>query len=130
MRTFTALASAAALAFAFTAPIAYAEPAKGSPVLVLADHSMSASKLIGMQVSDGTGAPIGTVVDVLIKGQAAEPVVVLSVGDYVGNRPKLVALPLSHVKAEGSQAMMPDATKQMMASMSAFRFEGLNGGGG
>jgi hypothetical protein len=49
-----------------------AQALSGSPALVLADHSMSASKLIGMQVSDDKGASIGTVIDVLVKDAAAE----------------------------------------------------------
>jgi sporulation protein YlmC with PRC-barrel domain len=130
MKKLTILTSVAALTFVLAAPLTQAQALSGSPALVLADHSMSASKLIGMQVSDDKGASIGTVIDVLVKDAAAEPIVILSVGDYVGDAAKLVAVPLSHVKVIGNKAMMPGASKQMMASMKLFRFEGLGGGGG
>jgi sporulation protein YlmC with PRC-barrel domain len=130
MNKLTLLASTAALAMALTAPLGYAQSLTGSPILVLADHSMSAHKLIGMQVADDKGIALGTVVDVLVKDAAAEPLVILSVGEYVGGGSKLVAVPLSHVKIDGTKVMMPGATKQMMASMKLFKFEGLNGGGG
>ena len=118
------LASSVVLAAAFAAPPGFAETLGGSPVLVLADHSISASKLIGMKVSADNGETLGTVVDVLVKDSTAEPRVILSTNE------KLVAVPLSHVKLEGSKAMMPGATRMTMASMPAFRFDGLNGGGG
>jgi sporulation protein YlmC with PRC-barrel domain len=130
MKKFTIFASAAALAFVVMAPIASPQDYRAFPFIALADHSMSASKLIGTQVSDNQGASIGTIVDVLVKAEAAEPTVVVSVGDYVGNGAKMVRVPLSHVKVEGMRAMMPGATKQMMTNMPPFKFEGLNGSGG
>jgi sporulation protein YlmC with PRC-barrel domain len=107
-----------------------AQTLTGSPGAVLADHSMRTSKLIGMKVDNDQGQPIGTVEDILVKDGAIEPTVILSVGAYVGGAGKLVAVPLSHVHVEGMKAMMPGATKQVMASMPTFTYEGLNGGGG
>jgi len=110
----------------FTAPVVMAQTLTGSPTAVLADHSMRASKLIGMKVTNDQGQPVGTVLDILVKDGTTEPTVILS----VSGENKLVAVPLTHLKVEGMKAMMPGATKQMMMSMAAFKFEGLNGGGG
>jgi sporulation protein YlmC with PRC-barrel domain len=126
----TMLASIAVLVLACTGPVAIAQTLTGSPTAVLADHSIRTSKLIGMKVTNDQGQSIGTVLDILVKDQAAEPTAILSVGSYVGGGDKLVAVPLSHIKIEGMKAMMPGATKPMMASMTAFKFEGLSGGGG
>src|SRR4051794_9558560 len=94
------LASTLVLAAAFTAPMASAQTLTGFPSVILADHSMSASKLIGMKVSADNGEILGTVVDVLVKDAASEPRVILSTDE------KLVAVPLSHVRLEGSKATM------------------------
>jgi hypothetical protein len=85
---------------------------------------MSASKLIDMKVSADNGEILGAVVDVLVKDATSEPRVILSTGE------KLVAVPLSHVRIDGTKAMMPGITRMAMASMPAFKFEGLAGGGG
>jgi sporulation protein YlmC with PRC-barrel domain len=130
MRKLSMLASVAVLGVAFAGPAVMAQTLTGSPTAVLADHSMRASKLIGMKVNNDQGQPIGTVEDVLVKDGAIEPRVILSVGAYVGGGDKLIAVPLSHVHVEGMKAMMPGVTKQAMATMPAFKFEGLNGGGG
>lgn len=130
MRKLSMLASVGVLGLAFAGPIAKAQTLTGSPTAVLADHSMRASKLIGMKVTNDEGQSIGTVVDILVKDGAVEPTVILSVGSYVGDDDKLIAAPLSHVHVEGMKAMMPGATKQVLASMPVFKFEGLNGGGG
>jgi hypothetical protein len=97
------LASTAALALAFTAPIAFARAVTGSPGVLLADHSMSASKLVGMKVFDSTGVSIGTVADVLVTDKAAEPSMILSVGASVSTGTKLVTMPPGRVKVEGGK---------------------------
>ena len=125
----TTLASIAVLVLACAGPVAKAQTLTGSPTAVLADHSIRTSKLIGMKVTSDQGQPIGTVLDILVKDQATEPTAILSVGDYVGGGDKLVAVPLSHIKLEGMKAMMPNATKQMMATMAPYKFE-VGGGGG
>jgi len=129
MRTLSVFAMAAGLAVVFAAPVVRAQttaaPAPASaPKAVLADHSMRASMLIGMQVTDDQGQTIGTVVDILVKNNAGEPRAVLSVGDYAGLSTKLVVVPLSHLKIVGSSAKMPGATKAMMIKMPLYDYEG------
>jgi len=88
-----------------------------------------AAKLIGMDVYDAKGARIGKIEEVLVKGSASEPVVVLSVGSFVGGGDKMVGVPMSHIALKGDKASMA-ATKTELASMEAWRFNGLAGGGG
>jgi len=89
--------------------------------VMMPDHSMRVSKIIGAPVYNDGGQNIGSVVDVLVKDGVADPTAILSVGDYIGGGTKLVAVPLSHVNLTGAKAMMP-ATKQSLISMPVFLF--------
>jgi sporulation protein YlmC with PRC-barrel domain len=126
MKKFTTLVALAALAATFAAPnFAYAAASD----IVMADHTMRASKIIGATVYNDKGESIGSVIDVLVKNTATEPTAILSVGDYVGGGTKLVAVPLSHVNLDGAKPMMAGATKQMLASMPAYLFKPSEGNG-
>jgi hypothetical protein len=130
MKQLIAIVSMAAVTFALAGPPVFAQTLTGSNAIVMADHSMRAGKLIGLAVTNDKGQKIGTVVDVLVKGEAVEPTLILSVGDAVGGGAKMVAAPLSHITVAGTKAMMPGVTLQMVASMPAYTFQGLGGGGG
>ncbi len=110
----THIVAAVALALAAAAP-AMAQPAGGGNPAVMSDRSVSVSKLIGEKVYDDKGATIGSVVDVVLKGQGAEPGVILSVGDYLGTAKKMVSVPLSHVHLDTAKAMMAGTKQEMMA---------------
>lgn len=124
MNKLTMLAAVAALAIAFTAPAAIAQTAPPSPSVVLADHSMRASMLIGMKVMDDQDQLLGTVVEILVKDKAVEPTAILAVADYGALATRLVAVPLSHVKVEGHKGMMPGATRKMLIAMPLYDYEG------
>jgi sporulation protein YlmC with PRC-barrel domain len=124
MKKLTVLATAAVLGIAFAAPLAMAQTSPQAPKLVLADHSMRTSMLIGMKVLDDQGQPLGTIVEILVKDHAVEPTVILAVADLGALATKLVAVPLSHVKLEGNQAMMPGATRKMLIAMPFYDYEG------
>jgi sporulation protein YlmC with PRC-barrel domain len=126
MKKFTTLIAMAALAAMFAAPSFALSPTND---IVMTDHSMRSSKLIGATVYNDLGQSIGSVVDVLVKGASVEPTVILSVGDFVGGGAKLVALPLSHVNLDGAKPMMAGATKQMLASMPTFLFKPIENNG-
>jgi sporulation protein YlmC with PRC-barrel domain len=129
MKKLPTIIAMSALAFTFAAPV-LAQTASSMSGVVMADHSMRTSKLIGAQVYNDQGQPIGSIIDILVKEQAAEPTAILSVGDYIGGGSKLVAVPLSHVNLSGGKMMMKGATKQMLASMPVYNFSSLQGGGG
>jgi hypothetical protein len=126
MKKFTTLIAMAALAAMFAAPSFALSPTND---IVMTDHSMRSSKLIGATVYNDQGQSIGSVIDVLVKGASVEPTVILSVGDFVGGGAKLVALPLSHVNLDGAKPMMAGATKQMLASMPTFLFKPIENNG-
>ena len=100
--------------------------------LMLADHTMRSSKLIGAAVYNDQGEKIGTVDDIIVTAGAVEPTVVVSVGAFLGTGEKLVSEPLSHVKlGKGDRMMMPGATKSAISAKPAYKYEyGLQGGGG
>ena len=127
MKKFTVLSAMAALAVTVATPN-FAVAAGNE--MVMTDHSMRTSKIIGATVYNDQGQSIGTVIDVLVKNTAAEPTAILSVGDYVGGGSKLVAVPLSHVNLDGAKPMMKGATKQTLTSMPVFVFAPFQGMGG
>jgi sporulation protein YlmC with PRC-barrel domain len=110
------------------ASVAYA--AISSNEAVTSDHNMRASKLIGMTVYNDQGAAVGKVEDVLVASGTTEASVILSVGDFVGGGEKMVRVPLGHVHLAADKLAMPTATKEHLATMPAWTFTGLNGGGG
>ena len=110
-----------------TSPVAVA--ASISEVATI-DHSMRASKLIGMMVFNDQGNSVGKVEEILVTSGATEPSAILSVGDFVGGGKKLVSVALSHLHLAADKLAMPTATKEHLASMPAWNFLGLNGGGG
>ena len=130
MKKISTFALAAALAVSLAAPVMAANLYGGAANAVMADHSMRSSKLIGAPVFNDEGQTIGSIVDILVKNQAAEPTAILSVGDFVGGGAKLVAVPLSHVKIDSGKASMAGVTRQMLASMPLYSFNELMGGGG
>lgn len=112
--------AAAALGLALSAPLAMAQQAMPAMKdLMTQDHAMRTSKLVGMAVFNDTGEKIGSVIDILVRDTAAEPVAILSVGDYVGGS-KLVAVPLGKVNFSGAQPMMKGATKAMLSAMPSY----------
>ncbi len=130
MKKLSTYVAMTALAVAFAAPTFAQSSAGAGNGIVMTDHSMRTSKLIGTAVYNDLGQSIGTVVDVLVKNTAADPTAILSVGDFVGGGTRLVAVPLSHVNFDGTKPMMAGATKQMLASMPVYLFAPIESGNG
>jgi ribosomal 30S subunit maturation factor RimM len=86
---------------------------------------MRSSKLIGMDVFNSKGEKIGKIEDSLVEGTASEPLAVLS----AGTGGKMVAVPLSHIALKNDKASMA-ATMAEMAAMPAWKFTGIQVGGG
>ena len=132
MKTLKTFAVAATLAVALTPGLlnhAVAQVARAASSVVAADHSMRASKMIGMDIFNEKHEKIGKIVDILVKGAAEEPMAVLSVGAYTGSGTKMVAVPLSHITMKSDQPAM-EATKATLMAMPGWAFTGLMGGGG
>lgn len=128
---FLTLAAGIALAMA-SVPIttSFALAAANVSEVATIDHSMRASKLIGMTVYNDQGTSVGKVEEILVTSGAAEPSVILSVGDFVGGGNKMVSVPLSHVHLAADKLAMPTATKEHLTAMPPWTFSGLMGGGG
>ena len=122
MNKVSAAFAVATLAFTLNAPIAAVAAEYSGNAIMLTDHSMRTSKLIGSPVYNDQGQSIGSIQEVLLKNGSADPMVVLSVGDYVGGGAKMVAVPLSHINLDGPKPMMAGATKQMLTSMPVYLF--------
>ena len=130
MKKLTTVLTAAALALAFAPSIispASAE-SKSPSEIVAKDHSMRTSKLIGIEIYNDKGEDVGKLEDILVKGSASEPQVILSVGGFVGGGSKLVVVPLSHISLKDEKASM-EATKTQMAALPKWQFNGEGGGG-
>jgi len=124
MMKLIAFAALAAVTFAVAGAPVRAETAGNNTAIVMADHTMRASKLIGLAVNDDHGQKLGTIVDILVKSGASEPIVILTTGS------KLVSAPISHISIEKATVMMPGTTPAMIAAMPVYSFNPLAGGGG
>jgi hypothetical protein len=124
MTKLSLLTTAASLAMLFAIPLATAQTPPAHPKVVMADHSMRASMLIGMKVLDDHDQVLGTVVEILVKDQAVEPTAIVAVLDLEALATRHVAVPLSHLKVEGDKMMMPGGTKKMLVLMPLYDYEG------
>jgi sporulation protein YlmC with PRC-barrel domain len=93
------------------------------PAYMTGDHSMRASKVIGMPVYNEHGEKIGVIDDITLPTAGGEVSAVLSVGGYLGGAPKLVKVPLSHVQMTTEKPMMP-ADKTALMAMPNYNYAG------
>jgi len=126
MKKLASIAAAGALALAFAAPVpGFAQGPYPGSIIMAPDHSMSAKSLIGVPVYNERHEKIGTIETVMIKPDTTDPVVVLSVGDFLGTAPKMVGVPMSHLQLQGTTAMMmPGATKEMLEKLPGYAITG------
>ncbi|HUN42767.1 MAG TPA: PRC-barrel domain-containing protein [Acetobacteraceae bacterium] len=117
--------AATALALAFAAPVTgFAQGSSPAGIQTGSDHSMSAKSLIGAPVYNDQHQKIGTIATLMVKPDETEPVVVLSVGDFIGGGPKMVGVPLNHLQLDGTTMMMPGGTKAMLESLPGYSVTG------
>lgn len=122
MKKVSTIVAAAALAAACAAPATSFAQGPARRIYVAPNHSMSAKSMLGAPVYNAQNQKIGSVDTIMVKPGVTE--VILSVGDYLGTGPKLVAVPLSHLKLQGSDALEMNATKAMLAKMAAYSIPG------
>lgn len=115
MMKLSTLLATAALACAVTAP-AFAQALTSGAVQAQYEHSIRASKMVGMTVHNEQNETIGSVVEILVNDQTGMATAILSVGDFVGGGKKMVEVPITHIKLDAGKAMMP-GTKQALAAM-------------
>ena len=115
MKSLVAAAAILMMSAAFTVP------ALAQSAFMTTEHSMRASKLVGVTVVDGHKDTIGTIDDILVPASGAAPEAVVNVGSYVGGGDKLVLIPVSHLRFSGSGATML-ASKAQLTAMKAFSY--------
>jgi hypothetical protein len=84
-----------------------------------------ASKVIGSSVVNEQDETVGKIDDLIISGSySREPVVVLSVGGFLGVGSKLVAIRYDELKAnpEKSDFVLPGATKDSLKALPDFNY--------
>jgi sporulation protein YlmC with PRC-barrel domain len=88
-------------------------------------RSARASKLIGNKVYKGDTS-IGTIEDVMVDlDHATTAAIILSVGGFLGMGDKLVAVPVTQIKAGPEAKFTTDLTKEQLAKAPAFDFAKL-----
>jgi len=87
-------------------------------------QTIRASKLIGMNVKNGTDETIGEVEDLLVSASGAMPKAILNVADYVGGGKKLVAIPYDALKISGTKdkQVIYMTTKDELSAMPTFTY--------
>ncbi len=126
MKKLSTIVAATALALAFAAPVpGFAEDVYTGPIMVMPDHSMAVKSMLGAPIYNEQHEKIGTIQNIMVKASAAEPTAILSVGDYLGSGPKMIAVPLSHLQLQGKDAMtMADATKSSLNNYPRYNIGG------
>ena len=124
-----AIYAAAVIACAYAVPVHAQAPGGGGTAQVAYEHSLRASKLVGMSVYNEQNQNIGPIVEIMVDEKTGMATAILSVGTYVGGGARLVEVPITHVKLTAGKAMMPGATKPMLAGMPAVSVPGLPGAG-
>lgn len=81
------------------------------------------SKIVGSKVYNDDGEEIGTIDDLVISSEDVKtPYVVISVGDYVGGSPHLVAVPYGNMRLEHYKIVSTGATKEALKAMPEFKY--------
>jgi ribosomal 30S subunit maturation factor RimM len=88
-------------------------------------QSIRASKLIGMNVKDGTDETIGEIKELMVTTAGLTPHVILDVGDYLDSGDKLVSIPYSSLKMSGTEdkEIVYTTTKNELMAMPAFTYK-------
>jgi sporulation protein YlmC with PRC-barrel domain len=88
-------------------------------------QSIRASKLIGMDIKNGTDEEIGEVKDLIVSAMGATPHVIIDVEDYLDSGDKLVSIPYSSLEMSGTEdkEIVYTTTKDELMAMPAFTYK-------
>lgn len=120
MKKLLAASTVATMMLAFSAPPILAQSA-GTAATTTASQDMRASNLIGQTVVGDHGGELCKIEDVFMK-VGGEPTVIVSFADNGSSERKLVALPLSQVRLEGSKPRLTGVSEDSMRKMPRFVF--------
>lgn len=129
MKKFSTIIAVTALTLGLGAPILAQAATDNMKDAMTADHSMRSSMLIGAPIYNDNGDKIGSVIEILVRGGATEPLAIVSVGDYIGGGAKLVAFPVSKLELDAQKARMKGADRRALEAMPAYSFQFAGGNG-
>jgi len=95
---------------------------KVDPVTVATGYR--ATKVIGANVVNETGASIGKIDDVLISADGKAPYAVLSVGGFLGVGSRLVLVRYQDLNFANNKVTLNGATKDNLAALPEFKYAG------
>ena len=116
------LASAAALALAAAAPAA-AEQKAEEPTPAAVSATYSAAELIGDDVVNEAGEPLGEIHDLVLDAEGRVTTAVLSVGGVLGIGDKLVGEPFTDLEIAGPDTVVIAATSEELERRPAFAYD-------
>ena len=129
MRIVSTSAAVVAVALSLAAAPGFAQSASQTAAISGVDakdlgNGYRASKIIGSTVVNDQNETVGKVDDLIVSGNAKEPVAVLSVGGFLGVGSKLVAIRYNELKPnpEKSDFVLPGATKDSLKSLPDFNY--------
>ncbi|MDB5028505.1 MAG: photosystem reaction center subunit [Candidatus Eremiobacteraeota bacterium] len=76
--------------------------------------------LLGHTVQNDKKESLGKIDDVIISPRSSVSFAIIGVGGFLGIGGRLVAIPMSQLKLEGSQLVLPGATKDALKAMPPF----------
>lgn len=82
-----------------------------------------ASRIVGATVYNDAGETVGQVDDLLIPRVSGPPVVIISVGGFLGIGAKLVAVPYDSLRFGNDRWSLPGATKESLGALPGFSYE-------
>ena len=88
-----------------------------------------ASRVIGAAVYNESNESIGEVDDIVLPGNGAPPVAVVSVGGFLGIGAKLVAVPYERLKSAGERNRwtLTGGSKEILGRLPTFSYEATAG---
>jgi sporulation protein YlmC with PRC-barrel domain len=117
-----AAALAQSTAPATTAPVAGEVPL-GVTVIemraVVAGWSVK-KDLLGKSVQNDKKENLGKIEDLIISPRTSASVAIVGVGGFLGIPARLVAIPMNQIKLQGTQLVLPGATKDALKAMPPF----------
>ncbi|SKA35653.1 PRC-barrel domain-containing protein [Enhydrobacter aerosaccus] len=90
--------------------------------VVSVDKGERVSKIIGEAVVNEAHQTVGKVDDVILSEDGKSDVVVLSVGNFVGSGPKLVAFPYRALTTYEGELLLAGASKKTLTTLPAFKY--------
>lgn len=125
-RSITLLAGVAALAATLNGP-AFAQGAPQTVSLMKVDPQSvatgyRASKVVGSDVVNDSGATVGTINDLIVTPTEKVPYAVLSVGGFLGMGSKYVVVPFSELQFGDNKITLPGATKEALTGLPEFKY--------